>query len=182
MNRPLADIRGQAARDTEVFMRFIWAADEIAQATAAHPHAADQLHHAGPLLTPRFAQMATEIVYRSHCRELLHRVAAGEDTRPATAAEVCCMLADISAVVRINPEAVGLYLRMFSAVAPEQEPFLDRNFYETTMGSTIDDYEALTRRKLADRRRMPSSDVECDGAHNPDCHYARPVQLTLDGT
>ncbi len=65
------------------------AEDEIEQAAVRHPQAADDLFHCFRLLVPAFEARAwgTEFVLRAHCRELLERVAAGQDTRPGTNAE-----------------------------------------------------------------------------------------------
>jgi hypothetical protein len=57
------------------------AEDEIEQATGRHPGAADDLFHAYPILLPAIGASAwgTEFVLRAHCRELLERIAAGQD-------------------------------------------------------------------------------------------------------
>ena len=51
------------------------AEDEIDQAAARHPQAADDLFHSFTLLLPAFEARAwgTEFVLRAHCRELLER-------------------------------------------------------------------------------------------------------------
>src|SRR5437016_3464821 len=77
-----------------LFDRMDWAEDEISKAQQRHPECADVLYHAFRLLTPSpIPQQASpaEFVYRSHCRELLERVASGQDTRPATDAEIACL-------------------------------------------------------------------------------------------
>lgn len=78
--------------------QWTWAEDEIVQVTRRHPHVADDLFHRFSLLQPTSHRMATQFVYRSHCRELLDRVANGNDTRPGTAAEVCLALLEVSLI------------------------------------------------------------------------------------
>ncbi len=54
------------------------------------------MYHGFKLLTPSHELMGTEFVYRSHCRQILDRLAAGQDTRPGTDAEIACACADAS--------------------------------------------------------------------------------------
>ena len=91
-----------------LFGQMEYAADEIERAQARHRSGADRIWHSFGLLTPAHDRMATEFVYRSHCRELLNRVAAGQDTRPGTAAELCCALSDASTVAPLTTTAAGL--------------------------------------------------------------------------
>lgn len=48
-------------------------------------------------------------VYRSHCRELLRRVARGQDTRPPTRAELLCAVSDASLVAPFNQAGAAAY-------------------------------------------------------------------------
>jgi hypothetical protein len=84
--------KGQEAVDTAM-EQVEWAEDEIAKAQARHPAAMDDLFHSFNLLSPTHERMKYERVHRSHCRELLDRVALGADTRACTAAEICCSCA-----------------------------------------------------------------------------------------
>lgn len=151
---------------TELIARQLaWAEDEIEAATDRHPAERDLLYHGHALLTPRFTAMTTEFVYRSHCRELLERLATGADTRPATAAEICCLCSDISLRVPFNTTAAGLYIRTWSAAFPDKPLENDnRAHYEALKGAEIDDLEAFVRRKLADSSRMLRN-VSCTGRH-----------------
>src|SRR4051794_21712298 len=92
---PLDDIFTEAA---STFAAIDWAEEEIAAAQRRHPHQADAIWHTFKILTPRDIGpgMGTEFVYRGFARELLDRVAAGADLRPATAAEVLLILVDTS--------------------------------------------------------------------------------------
>jgi hypothetical protein len=82
----------------DAFERMEWAEQEIAAAQARHPQQAGRIWHSFSLFQPNpgLGRMTSEMVYRSHCREILDRVAAGEDTRPGTAAEGCCALRNTS--------------------------------------------------------------------------------------
>lgn len=165
-----------------LFDRMDWAEDEISKAQDRHPECADALYHAFRLLTPSpILQQASpaEFVYRSHCRELLERVASGQDTRPATDAEIACMCCEASLVAPLTTAAVGLYMRMWNRAFPGNgNPFREKvdnaGHYEAIAGSRIDDMEAETRRKLTDRGRT-LKDEECPGRHHgepaPGCRY-----------
>jgi hypothetical protein len=159
-----------------MFERMHWAEDEITQAIRRHPAKADTLWHSFGLLTATNKLMATEFVYRSHCRELLERVAADEDTRPGTATEVCLVMHELSRTVPVKSSAAGLYFRMWAKAFPDQPNFAgDRlEHYEALNGSTIDDDEADMRRKLTVATRS-LSDIECGGRHHGEivhCIYA----------
>ena len=161
-----------------------WAEDEIEQAQNRHPECADSLYHAFRLLTPSAILQKTspgEFVYRSHCRELLERVADGQDTRPATDAEIACMCSEASLVTPLNTAATGLYMRIWARAFPgTRNAFTeidDAGHYEAIAGSSIDRIEAETRRKLTiTDRRLTGED--CAGRHHgvpaPDCRYYRP--------
>lgn len=152
-----------------------WAEDEIRLAQSHHARHADTLYHSFTLLRPTSARMSTEFVYRSHCRELLDRVAAGHDTRPGTAAEVCCVCADISRVTPMNTAATGLYFRMWAQAFPGQrKPSDTLPHYEAIAGPKIDSLEALARQKLAVSSRRLGI-IECSGRHDTEpvrCAYA----------
>lgn len=165
-----------------IFERMEWAEDEIEKARARHPRHADRIFHSFLLLTPTHERMETEFVYRSHARELLDRVAAGADTRPATAAEICCAMLEVSLRTPLKSAAMGLYLRMWQAAGfPEISEFTEfSRHHEALEQTTIDDHEQFARRKLAvaDRRLGP---IDCAGRHHGedvDCVYA-PDQRAL---
>ncbi|WNV83113.1 hypothetical protein [Umezawaea sp. Da 62-37] len=164
------------------------AEEEIQAARIRHPRHADRIYHAFPLLVPSAAleRLESEMVYRSHCRELLDRVAAGTDTdtRPGTAAEVCCAMLHTSLLSPLTSAATGLYMRMWQAARfPELPEFTEaRHHHEALESTVIDDHEQLARRKLtvADRRLGA---IDCPGRHHGDevdCAY-RPIgQLAID--
>jgi hypothetical protein len=170
-----------------VFASMEWAEEEIRAARRRHPAAADAMYHSFSLLTPQSGldRMATEFVFRSHCRELLNRVARGEDTRPGTAAEVCCAMMQTSMLAPLRSSAAGLYMRMWTAAGfPEIEGFApDLAHHEALEKTVIDEHEALVRRKVAvaDRRL---GNLTCQGLHHGEavaCVYAKAEQLALTG-
>ena len=162
-----------------------WAEEEIAAARARFPRAADLLFHSFTLLRPgtNLTRSGTEFVYRSHCRELLDRVARGHDTRTATAAEICCVLGTVSHEAKLNSAAFGLYLRMWiTAGFPLLPEFTEAStHHEALEHTTIDDYESFARSKLADPERVLGA-ITCCGLHhgeNVECAYTPPRQLAL---
>jgi len=131
------------------------AEEEIQAAMARHPAAADPIWHAFALLVPTGAKVGlTDAVYRSHCRELLDRVALGADLRAGTAAECCVALCEVSTAVPLNTVAAGLYHRVWAlAGLPEMG---NRDHYEALRSSEIDDAEWMLRAKLSQPwRRLP---------------------------
>jgi hypothetical protein len=150
-----------------IFERMDTAEEEIALAQKRHPEASDRLYHSFKLLVPTHERMEYEPVYRSHCRELLDRVATGADTRIGTAAEVCCTLHDVSLIAPLRSAAAGLYFRMWRSAGlpdfPELVPASEN--HEALEGSRIDDHEAEARRKLTDPTRT-LDEVECRGMHH----------------
>jgi hypothetical protein len=151
------------------------AEDEIAQAIKRHPDAADDLFHAYPLLLPAIVSRAwsTEFVLRGHCRELLERVATGQDTRPSTTVECLLAMAEVSKAIPLGGAAGGFYFRMWHKAFPEHE-LSDRGpYYEAIYRGRINEIEKWTRKKLAIPGRV-LKDVECDGLHHGEpvpCKY-----------
>ncbi|WP_203909542.1 hypothetical protein [Rhizocola hellebori] len=159
-----------------------WADDEIAAAGRRHPGQADLLYHAFSVLTPRHIGpgMGTEFVYRGHAREILDRVAAGNDLRPATAAEICLALSKASQLAPMHAAWAGLYLRMWLQAFPGRpltaEQADNQSHYEHLHGPHIDILENTMRHKAADRERQLDN-IECTGRHHGDdvaCRFATP--------
>ncbi|WP_280215127.1 hypothetical protein [Nocardia cyriacigeorgica] len=159
------------------FDQFDWAEDEIHCAQRRHQHHRDVLHHSFGLLAPTHDLMRREFVYRSHCRELLDRVATDGDTTVASAAEVALALVQASHAAPLNTVAFGLYVRMWRLAG---FPALDalgsvEVHYEAIAASEIDDLENWTRTKLAVRDRALTS-ITCRGHHHDEpvnCRFAR---------
>ncbi|MBF6435191.1 hypothetical protein [Nocardia cyriacigeorgica] len=161
------------------FDQFNWAEDEIHGAQRRHRRHRDVLHHSFGLLAPTHDLMSREFVYRSHCRELLDRVAACSDTTLATAAEVALSLVQASHSAPLNTVAFGLYVRMWKLAG---FPALDalgsvEVHYEAIAASEIDDLENWTRQKLAVRDRTLTG-IACRGRHHDEpvtCRFAHPT-------
>jgi hypothetical protein len=136
-----------------IFEQMEWAEDEIAQAQRRHPARADLLWTTFRLLVPTQDLMRTEFVYRSHCRELLERVARGKDTRPGTSAELGIVCCHTSLLAPLTTAGSGLYLRVWAKAFPDRPVLDDRGeqleHYEALKGSVIDEHEAVMRRKLS---------------------------------
>ncbi|MFI6031573.1 hypothetical protein [Amycolatopsis magusensis] len=168
------------------FERMEWAEEEIAAAQARHPRHVDRIWHSFSLLVPNsgLERMSYERVYRSHCREILDRVAAGEDTRPGTAAEICCAMLSTSLLAPPTSAATGLYMRMYQAAGlPQFDELAESSrHHEALERSLIDDHERFARRQLTmDDRRL--GDIDCHGRHHgmkTSCVYAAAGQLLLE--
>ncbi|WP_344099944.1 hypothetical protein [Myceligenerans crystallogenes] len=142
-----------------------WAEQEIAAAIGRHPAQRDLLFHGFALLTPTHALMSTEFVARSHFRELLERLAIGADTRPGTAAEICCACCDASLTAPLTSAVTGLYLRMWAKAFPGV-PVTDLgDHYEAIEGSAIDVLETSSRRALTRTDRTLTT-ITCTGVHH----------------
>lgn len=136
-----------------VLDRCMWAEDEIEAAQRRHGERdRGPLWNSFRLLKPTHERAWPELVYRAHCRELLDRVAAGVDTRPATDAEKISVLSAASQTAPLNSGAETLYLRIGSRLFPgifeSIGDVLDVQAYEKVHGSRADDYEAQLVRKL----------------------------------
>ncbi|WP_063002762.1 hypothetical protein [Nocardia mikamii] len=179
----VADIASMVSRclsDLEpVFEQIDWAEDEIARAQRRHPRHRNTLYHSFGLLMPTHERMRQEFVYRSHCRELLDRVAAGLSPVSGTAAEVALTVMQASQKAPLNTAAFGLYVRMWiQAGFPHMESVTaSHEHYEAIAKSRIDDLEAETRTRLSVADRVLRA-IDCPGKHHGQpadhCEYARP--------
>lgn len=175
-NETLPDIlRDVTSALEDISQQMEWADDEILQGICRYPAEVDALYHSFPLLRSTHTLMATEFVYRSHCRELLERVVNGADTRPGTAAEVCCICCEASLLAPLRSPAAGLYFRMWAIAFPDQPTFGDSGqHHEALEGATMDDLETTARRKLTVKDRK-LGDIACTGRHHGEivqCKYA----------
>lgn len=116
----------------------------------------DPVWDAFALLRTTDPLMSTEFVYRAHCRELLERVKAGEDTRPATDAEIACGITRASHEVPMHGAIVGLQARLFKRAFPDKFDRLgiDLDLYERMHGREMDEWERKLRRKAAQDWRV----------------------------
>jgi hypothetical protein len=147
-----------------------WREDEIALAIGRHPAAENDLFHANRIVVPSIATAAwdAEFIFRGHVRELLERVAAGQDTQPATAAECCIAMAEVAMALPPHGAAAGFRLRMRQRAFPSH-PDRDASLtahYERAHGQGIDRHERYVRRRLAvPGRRLDPARIERDGEH-----------------
>lgn len=153
--------------------QFTWAEEEIEAAQRRHgEHDRGPLWKSFGLLRPTQDRSWPERVYRTHCRELLDRIAAGADTRPATDAEKLAVLSAASQTAPLNGGAETLYLRIGARRFPEvfegTGEVLDIPAYETVHGSRADEYEALLMRKLVQPwRTSDATEAEIGEPHIP---------------
>jgi hypothetical protein len=132
-----------------------WAAEEIDAAAQRHPSSAARIQRSFLLLRPTHPLLHTEVMLRPHCRELLDRVARGEDTRPGTAAECCLALCQTSLLAPLRASAIGLYARMWRlAGLPPGVLGEASDHYEALHGELIDEHEAWLRRQLRQSWRI----------------------------
>ena len=147
-----------------------WREDEITRAIGRHPEAENDLFHANRIVVSSIVTAAwdTEFIFLGHVRELLERVAAAQDTRPATAAECCIAMAEVAMAIPLHGAAAGFYLRMWQQAFPghpDGDPSLAAA-YERAHGPGIDRHERYVRRRLAvPGRRLDPARIECDGEH-----------------
>ncbi|MGI5185466.1 hypothetical protein ACQEVZ_55410 [Dactylosporangium sp. CA-152071] len=119
--------------------------------------------------------MGTEFVYCGHVRELLGRVAAGADLRPAT--EICLTLSEVSAQAPMHGPGAGLYVRMWLAAFPDGPVTADQadnqRHYEHLHGPQIDELETTMRRK----GRRPRSAARQHRVHRSSSRHGRRLPL-----
>jgi hypothetical protein len=156
---------------------FSWVAiadTEVRLAQKRHPDQADLVYHAWPLLERPYWMPPIPFVYAGYIRELLDRVAAGQDTRPGTAAEIalaCSMVLGIKAPAAL----AGVYFRAWVAAFPDHLVYEGQAeaaaWYEREAGPEIHGCEAELRRRLRQPRRRLPDDITCDGWHGH-CRFA----------
>ena len=162
---------------SEVMSSIEWAEDEIRSAQRRHPTRADELVHSFALICPPGGvPIRTEGAVRAYARELLERVARGEDTRSGTAVEVCMALKEASLRAPLSHEGFGLYARMWAAAGlPEVDGIVDmRAHYEAISTGALDVAEAQARAAICRRDRVWTK-PDCGGFHHgvpTPCRYA----------
>jgi hypothetical protein len=139
----------------------------IEELSREHPESADLIWHSFSLLRPTHDLMhKTDMIYRSHCREILQRVIDGADTRPGTAAECCIVCCKTSQIAPLTVAGVGTYMRMWQAAGlPDTGAGVSAEHHEAIRGPAIDEHERMMRRKLAQPWRKLPSVIE----HSPRC-------------
>jgi len=95
------------------------AEEEIAAAKARHPLLAAQLHDGfRELCPPAVLREAGERLYRTYCREMLARIAAGSPLSSATTAELLAVLQAMSLAAPLERAATVLYWNRFAETFP----------------------------------------------------------------
>lgn len=159
---------------SDAFGQMDWAEEEIQQAQARHPDRADELYHSFSILLPSDALLGTEFVVRSHYRELLNRVAAGQDTRLPTAAEIASVCSRMSQDTKLNLAAMTLYIRVWQRAFPDKAIFgEDAEHYEYIAHDAADRLEWDCIRTLTDPDRLVRP-RRCQGRHwgeRVDCRF-----------
>jgi len=155
---PLADALKTLDRIEDVFRAREWAEEEISKAQARHgEQGKGPIWKSFPLLKATHERLFLEVLYRAHCREILDRVAKGQDTRPGTDAEMLVVLHDSSLAAPLNSTAACLYFRLGARSIPELQQIsefaIDLDAYEGVHGNQADDYERELRKKLSQKFR-----------------------------
>lgn len=168
---------------TDAVGRVTIAETAITDAISRYPHAADRLFHSFPLLVSTHELMdRNDHLYAGHCHELVERVAAGRDTRPGTAAEICIAMTHISMVAPLTTSAAGLFMRAWrQARMPDDDGITaEADHHEAVRSSLINRHEQAARRRLTNRKRRLSR-IACDGVHYGEtvhCRYASAATRT----
>lgn len=152
-----------------IFEYMDWAEDEIEKACKqADLHARPLLF--GSFLTLRPLMDMPQMLYRLHCRELLKRIAAGDDYTAPTLGEVGTLIYEMSLVTPLQTRAAAVYLRIVRQVlTPAQlrryglEVHVNVDTKEDYPGQ-FDEVETEIRRTLSNRlpersapyRKIPS--------------------------
>jgi hypothetical protein len=159
------------------FDQMTWAEEEVEAAKLRHPDKAAQLHGSFKLTEPTFDLMHTEGVYRGHCRELLERVAAGEDTRPPTAAEISIVCSETSLRGPLHRGAFLVYMRAFKRLFPDKctQVISDEDLAaaERMDGSEANELQRGLVRRLTVKDRKPPYSFERWSVQE--------IQLAIDG-
>lgn len=130
------------------------AEEEIRAALERHPAKATLIDRIGfgILVPPRALDGLSDEVYRRHARELMDRLAAGADTREATAAELLGILSAISFVAPLDSVGGAVFARTFAAVFPERADLTDG--IANADHWLMDELGGSLRRKMAKQNAM----------------------------
>ena len=133
-------------------MKFVEA--EILEAMRRHPEERVKLWNAFKLMAPSNVFEAThaEEVYRYHVREILERVANGEDTRPGTRAEVCLMISKMTQASRLQDDVEVLGLTIADEIFPGKDLLAEGR--RASYPGALEETERHFRKKLAVEDRV----------------------------
>jgi hypothetical protein len=166
----LAELVGAVKFEAEAGLTCVaWAEESIIAAIELHPSAENDLFHAFTLLVPSLRSQAwsQEFIFKGHARELLERVAKGDDTTLGTAAECAIAMSAVSKVVPLHGPATGFYLRVWAKAFPDKRLWPEGETHsEGLYRDQIDEHERYVRAKLRQpSRRVDPVAITCDGAH-----------------
>lgn len=141
-----------------VFGRMEIAEDEISRAMRRYPDRSARIWSASSILCPPdgMSELA-EDVYRSHCRELLLRVARGWDTRVGTDAEVIVVISRALWDAPLTRDAAYLYRSLFLRVMGERATYAagpDDELSESYEGAAAQIDHAVQNRLFNKNRKL----------------------------
>lgn len=126
------------------------AEEEIAAAALKYPEKAAELRASfNPLLFPGQFTNFSKDVYRAHARELLERVAKGENTKPGTDAECLVALSLASLKAPLTSGHLAAMERVFATVYPDK---VDQNIGRAAWPTETDEILSEIKAKIARRR------------------------------
>jgi len=139
------------------FDRVDIAEEEIAAAKRRFPLCASAIHGAFALLCPTdLIRDLSDDVFRYHCKEILERVANGQDVRPGTTAELLGFLSNASQTAPPTRVSALLYQELFSRLYPSGPSGSWRGVVMPELESfergEMQSLEALLRMELATER------------------------------
>jgi hypothetical protein len=111
------------------------AEQEIAAAQERHPEKAGLLWECFALCKPpSLLDGKADVMYRAHCRELLERVATGEDVAEPTDAELMAAFSVVSLATPLTDAATFAYVQLFQSVFDDIPPGLAEVMDKITNG------------------------------------------------
>lgn len=115
---------------SQVFEQMQWAEEEIKAAEQQHMECWARVHDAFRYLAWKLMVGPCERIYRTHVREIIERVIAGEDLRRGTWAEVLATLSEASLEAPLNQTGLAAMVQAFGKVysdsrlaTPVMEPY-----------------------------------------------------------
>lgn len=101
-----------------------------------------------PLLMPGVLTTFGVELYRAHCRELIARAAADNDTRPGTDAEVLAVMMETAARAPLRAQGQAVAEQLFAKLMPEAAVRLLENSpaREVWPGQVAEDVAAIRKR------------------------------------
>jgi len=133
------------------------AEDSIKRAQQKYSDKEDEIFNSFMLLQPGNAlEGCPDTLYEVHCSEILDRVAAGEDTRPGTNAEILWIFHSTSLLGPTSADFGEAYRQVFAETFPDNELSTSKSFemlgYESFPGAAKEIIEG-TRKRATDKKR-----------------------------